>query len=378
MNKIQLRGLQIATSVGHIRKESEARYLVRSMRSSVWFAVTWRHKRWVCKCGPPRKAALCEHVHAVTTFQSLPFTLMMNLNYELLTCPKCDSGPEQHTSVGSRRRKQGKTTRMRCKVCGYTFSDRFPFTRMRNDPTLIVTAIDLYTLGLSTRQIENHIRSVHGIEASHMSVYRWVRKYSRWAMEYVKALHPRVGSELHVDEMLVHSSSGSNEYLWNAMDRKTKFLLASVLTIGRTEEDAFSVISQAIAQGKKKPKVVVTDGNSSYPGAVKRSGIALHIFSPKFVDPKNNNVVENLHSQLRPRYDAARAVGTPQSANPIVNAFAFSYNFVRPKAILGNRTPAESARVELRGRSKWLGVVVDSSKKKLEERNHTVASQGRS
>jgi transposase-like protein len=361
-NRTQLRGLQIATTVGHIRKESETRYLVRSMHSSEWLPVAYRQRKWVCGCTEQRHGVICEHIHAVTTFQSLPYALMMNLNYDLLTCPRCDSGPELHVSVGSRRRKQGKTTRIRCKVCGYTFSDRFAFTRMRNNPALVVTAIDLYCLGLSTRQIQNHLESVHGVETSHMSIHRWVRKYSKHVSSYVKTLHPRVGSELHVDEMVVRSSSGTDEYLWNAMDRETKFLLASVLTTGRTEEEAFSVISQAVAQAKKKPRVAVTDGNPSYPGAVKRNGIARHIFSPKFVDPKNNNAIENFHSQIRPRYDVARTVGLPHSGNALAAAFALSYNFVRPKVILGNRTPAELAGIDLGTRNKWLALATASSR----------------
>lgn len=124
---------------------------------------------------------------------------------------------------------------------------------------------------------------------------------------------------------------------------------------------ALSVISKAIEQAKKKPWTVVTDGNPSYRGGVKRNGIRMHVFSPKFVDPENNDTIENLHSQLRPRYDVARIVGTPATGNALADAFMLSYNFVRPKAALGNKTPAETAGIAPEGRNVWFALTAAAS-----------------
>ena len=346
----------MATGVGHLRKVSETHYQARSMHSQEWSEVVWRKKRWACNCpGYPAKR-LCEHVIAVTIFQSLPSSIMMTLNYELLTCPECGSGPEYHVPVASRRRKFGRTTQYQCKRCGHYFTDRFAFVRMRNNPAYVMCAIDLYCAGLPVRVIANHLSTVWGLQTSHMSVYRWVRKFTAIASAFAKKLRPRVGKKLHIDEMVI-PVGGEKGYLWNALDARTKFLLASLLTMGRSEKEAEEVISAALAQGGSKPEVAVTDGLASYRKPVRSNGIKKHVFRPRFADPVNNLPVENLNSQLRPKYNMAKSFGSPQTGNITAAAVGLHYNYVRRKEALGNETPGERAGIKVKGRNQMLGLV---------------------
>lgn len=220
---------------------------------------------------------------------------------------------------------------------------------------LILASIDLYAAGLSTRQIQNHLSTVYGIETSHMAIYRWLRKYSRLIARYIETLKPKVGSQWHTDEMVL-STEGKSGYLWNTLDKKTKFLLASLLTSGRSEQDAFKAISTAIRQAKRRPDLMITDGLGSYRKGVARNRIKRHISSARFVDARNNNPVENLHSQLRPRYRMTRGLGSPSVGSDLVNLFMIGYNFARPKRSLMGRTPAEAAGLRLGGRNPWLAL----------------------
>ena len=280
----------------------------------------------------------------------------MTLNYELLTCGECGSGPEYHVPVASRRRKYGRTTQFQCKRCGHYFSDRFTFVRMRSNPAYVMCAIDLYCAGLPVRVIANHLSTVWGVQTSHMSVYRWTRKFTAIASAFAKELRPQVGKKLHIDEMVI-PVGGEKGYLWNALDARTKFLLASLLTMGRSEKEAEEVISAAIAQGYSKPEVAVTDGLASYKGAIKSIGIRKHVFKPRFTDPINNLPVENLNSQLRPKYDLSKSFGSAETGNMTATAVGLHYNYVRRKESLGNRTPGERAGVKVKGCNKMLGLV---------------------
>jgi transposase-like protein len=233
---------------------------------------------------------------------------------------------------------------------------------MRNDPALIVTAIDLFCYGMSVRQIQSHLKTIRGVETSHMSVYRWITKYTTLVQSYVKTLNPKVGKRWHFDEMVV-SSKGAKAYLWNALDGRTKFLLASLLMMGRSEEEASAVISAALAQAKRRPEVVVTDGLASYRRAVKEKGIKRHIFKPRFSDPTNNLDIERVHAQLRPKYNMAKSLGLPETGNTIASALAVHYNFVRTKMSLGNKTPGERAGIKVKGRSRWLGLATEAARR---------------
>lgn len=301
----------------------------------------------------------CGHVAAVGYLLTLPTILNAHLNEDLLACPKCSASIDNAVSLGKRQRKSGVVSRFRCR-CGHRYTDRLGFSKMRNDPLLVMAGLDLYSAGLSTRRISLHLKTIYGVEASHMAVYRWVRKYVAVVMRYVKTLTPEVGSEWHTDEMVI-SMNGEKGFLWNTLDHKTRYLLASVLTSGRSEEEAVVAISAAIAQAKKKPDTQVTDGLASYRGGVRNLGIPIHIFSPKFTDPKNNNLIENLHSQLRHKYDGARGLGEGTSAQVSADAFALDHNFIRPKAKIGG-TPAKASHVSPNGRNIWMALVNEGSK----------------
>lgn len=61
------------------------------------------------------------------------------------------------------------------------------------------------------------------------------------------------------------------EYLWNVMDEKTRFQLASVVSRERYVKDARMVFQKAKKNcGDRKPKFMVTDGLPAYRRAVKK------------------------------------------------------------------------------------------------------------
>ncbi len=359
----QLRGMEIVSRGGQIRRLAQHNYQVHSQKSNNWYSVEWLNGKWVCDCPDNEKSGTsCKHIYAIGFLNRLPQILMTNQNYELLTCPRCNSSPEDTVSIGKRRTKSGSTARYQCKRCGYKFSDRFGFSKMRNDPLMIIAALDLYFKNVSIRDIQHHLSTVYGCEVSHMSVYRWITKYVKLVSKFTAKMTPQVGGEWHVDEMVV-KVNGKKSYLWNVLDRKTRFLLVSEITTGRSTEEACHVLEKAIEYSGKKSDCVVSDGLKSYPKATKQLQIRRHISSPKFTDPSNNNVVERLHGTLRPRYDLTKGLESLDTGNTFAQGSMIYYNFVRPHAHLGGASPSERAGLTLKMRNKWLELTRNATKR---------------
>ena len=357
----QLRGMEIVARGGQIHRLTQEQYKVHSQKSIDWYNVEWKNAKWTCDCPDHKESnAACKHIYAIMFLNRLPHILMTNMNYELLTCPKCDSDPNDTVSIGQRRTKSGSTRRYRCKRCGYKFSDRFGFAKMRNDPLMIVAALDLYFKKVSIREIQHHLSSVYGCEVSHMSVYRWVTKYVKLVSKYVSKLTPKVGGEWHVDEMVV-KLKGDIGYLWNVLDRKTRFQLVSEITLGRGTDEAYRILEKAVQSAGKKSDSVVSDGLKSYPGAVKRLNIRRHISSPKFTDPSNNNLIESLHGTLRPRYDLTKGLNGLENGNVFAQGSMVYHNFVRPHSSLGGLSPSDRAGIKIKGRNRWLALTRNAS-----------------
>ena len=66
-----------------------------------------------------------------------------------------------------------------------------------------------------------------------------------------------------VGEMKVKANGGW-EWLWNAIDRGTRFLLSSRLSKGKEVKDARAVSKECKERAKRKPKVIITDSLQSY------------------------------------------------------------------------------------------------------------------
>jgi transposase-like protein len=115
---------------------------------------------------------------------------------------------------------------------------------MKNSPKTITITLDLYFKGLSMRSIADHINQIQGYRLSHLTVYRWTQRYGRLIAQYTSRIRPKVSQKWHVDEMKV-KFGGNWKWLWNVMDKDTRYLLASNITENREVENAREVFALA-------------------------------------------------------------------------------------------------------------------------------------
>ena len=108
--------------------------------------------------------------------------------------------------------------------------------------------------------------------------YRWIGRFIPQISEYVNSLTPKLSDTWHADEVFVKMKGGETvrggmdrkkmdgmAYLWNIMDRKTRFLLASRLSEKRDSVGAIGAFNRAInvAHGSE-PEKVMTDALAAY------------------------------------------------------------------------------------------------------------------
>jgi transposase-like protein len=147
-------------------------------------------------------------------------------------------------------------------------------------------------------------------------------------------------------------------YLWNVMDRKTRFLIASTLTKHRDVGGADRAFREAKRNAHESlPEQVFTDGLKAYRDAVKFGLMrTVHVARAGVGKPHaNNNRVERLNGTLRERVKVQRGWKTLKT--PLAEGARIHYNFVKPHAALEGQTPAERAGVGVKGENKWLSLL---------------------
>jgi hypothetical protein len=93
----QLRGMEIVSKGGQVRRIAELEYLVHSQHTRSWYSVQRKGGRWLCECPDYlKRKQTCKHGYAIAFMLDLPRILSINLHPSDLNCP-CAQMP--HTGL---------------------------------------------------------------------------------------------------------------------------------------------------------------------------------------------------------------------------------------------------------------------------------------
>lgn len=277
---------------------------------------------------------------------------------------------------GTRRNKHTIKHRILCLKCKRTFTQNAEYGKLSVEPKTIALILDLYHKGVSLRKISDHLEQFYDLKVSHIAIYKWIHKYMKLINRHVSQYTPELGGMWHGDEMMM-KVDGEWLYLWNMLDKETRFLITSRLTKGRDTKDAVDFFKESMKT--RKPEAIVTDSLGSYGKAYRKmfpdnwqnnpevKHASLKGNKPQFIPyagfmkKMNNNPVERLHGTMRERDKVMRGLKTKPTADEYVEGYKTYYNFVRKHSVLG-KTPAEEAGVNLNlGREKWIDLLKQST-----------------
>lgn len=373
-NPRELRGLAILAMGNQIKRLNASTYRVQSQNGNGSYLVIKEGREWKCEC-PDHvyRSVVCKHIYTVHFSLNLRQRVTSrNLGFEDLcepetSCKYC--GSTKIIKSGQRKNKKGVAQRFLCKECGRRFIVDSGFENMKNNPKIITLALDLYFKGVSLRKITDHLKQFYGKEVSHVAVYKWIQKYSRVMNEYVDQYQPQVSGIWNTDEMTLNIK-GEFDWLWNLMDRETRFLLASQISKRRKVADARRVFAKGKEVSGTVPDFMVTDGLQAYTKAFNKEFYTMRRPRPQHVrlagiaKRANNNVVERINGTIRERNKVMRGLKSEESAQAIIDGFRVYYNFIRPHTSLNGKTPAEAAGIDLGlNENKWMNLIKKSTSK---------------
>lgn len=233
--------------------------------------------------------------------------------------------------------------------------------------------MDCYYKGLSYRDISDQFSQFYGLKISHVTIREWVLRFSEVMEKYSKTIKPEIKGVWNADETLVLTKRGKDnddqnknyDYVWNVMDNKTKFLLASINSgRSRKSKDAQKVFTEALKQNGKIPFQIIVDGYKGYEDGCRKTfrnwGNERKV---KFTSIKghrkeiNNNAIENLNSSVKEFHKVRRGVKETQTYQ---DGFKVFHNFVR-KSARQKLTPAEKCGVGVDG-NRWNTLLLNSIK----------------
>jgi len=221
----------------------------------------------------------------------------------------------------------------------------------------IASAVYLYYTGSSLNEIRGHIEQHHNILPSDSTIYNWVTRFTKIAIDEAKKHTPKVGDTWVADETML-DIGGKKLWLIDIIDQDTRYLLATQLSATRGRKDIALLMRKAYLKANKAPKRILTDGWKVYPDAIDLvfGSDTKHISSKPFVEVDSTNIIERFQGSLKDRTKVMRGFKKPESARLILDGWLIFYNFFRPHESLDDKTPAQVAGIKFPYEN-WLDIV---------------------
>ncbi len=377
-------GLDIAKSDG-ITENADGSFSVPSQSvAEIAYLVRLTDGGYACNCPDFRQrhaeVGECKHCHAVRFWVAARVELQQKPKPKVFAddavqCAKC--GSIRIVKNGIKRQKQAYV----CRDCHHRFTELPLLRGSRYTPEMVSLTLDLYFSGTSLRKTARILNSHFGLNLVNSTVHKWIQKFVPRISEYAQTLTPELSADWHADELFVKMKGGINykahyggeakniAFLWNVMDRKTRFLLASKISTWRDVAGADRAYREALRNaGGNRPEAIYTDALKSYQtlmASLPESERPRHIANAG-VSKRHatNNRIERLNGTLRERVKVQRGWKNPTSK--IAEGQRLHYNFVKPHESLEGQTPAERAGIGVQGENKWLTLLRNTLEMKAE------------
>jgi transposase-like protein len=206
------------------------------------------------------------------------------------------------------------------------------FAGFRFPPEVITLAVRWYRrFGLSHRDLEE-LLAERGIDVDHVSIFRWVQRFTPLPAHAAHPCRHRVGDRWWVDKTYV-KVSGPWRYVYRAIDQ-FGHVIDVYVSPRRDGGAARCFFTRALATTKVIPVEVTTDKAAVFPYVLDElSPGAWHC-----MQAYANNRMEADHGQLKRRLRLMRGLKTDQSAR-IIAGHAFIQNIRRGHYELGVDEP---------------------------------------
>ena len=235
----------------------------------------------------------------------------------------------------------------KCRGCRKQFKNTGATNGHKMPADHIGAAVQGYYAGKSYKAIAETMAKEYGIpEPSKATIYEWVRGYSEKAVEQMQGQKVVTGDEWVADELMV-DVGGKKAWLWNVMDGKTRYILASHLARERDAQAAIAVLRKATQVADKPPKYFFSDKLRSYLPALREViPETKHYQSQGFDADIKNNLSERLQGTYRDRIKTLRGLDSIESGQRYLGGWTLNYNLFCKHHSLRNQTPGYRAKMK--------------------------------
>jgi putative transposase len=259
-----------------------------------------------------------------------------------VTCKYCNS-----RSV-VRFGKYKEIQRYYCKACNHKFKADDSLIHGRVHSFYVTQTMTGCYTGHSINEIRETFYRKHQYKPAKSTFKKWVLKYTDLAVKNFQDYHPLVGDIWICDESRAELRRKLKVWIYNVIDKETRFLLASHVAFSRKTKEVELVIREAQKRANKSPKIILTDADRSYKDGIELVfGADTEHVSTKSIQPGDiAQMVDLYHETYKEWIETMPAVKDLEIFKQFNNGWSVCYNYFKPHPSLNGRTPAEEAKIQ--------------------------------
>lgn len=250
-----------------------------------------------------------------------------------------------------------------CRDCQRKFARMDTIPQMHSRTADITEALNLYYQGLSLNDIRRSFIDQDNNYISKASIYNWIERFTIMALEETGAGQPEFSDQWILKEISIGTEnnqlntgggylrirSARKASLWLLVDTQTGYILACQIVESASRLDFRTLIEKARRQAGKDPEVIFSDQQ------------VLEAEAPEMrkdfsIVQKNREVTESCNDIMDERTRFKCALKKQSTLEKFMLGWIVQYNYFKSQNLLNNKTPAQTASLQLPFNS-WKEVV---------------------
>jgi putative transposase len=233
-----------------------------------------------------------------------------------------------------------------CKDCRYKFADNKAFPGMKIPAEQIAWVLCMYYEGIAFKEICRYLERTYNSYPSDSTVYGWIDKFTKMAIEVESQNTPKVGDVWIANSNCVKIGE-EDVWLWDMVDTESRFMLATHASKELMAKEAGITLAVAIQKAGRSPGTILTDQSEVYEAYLEGTSKLQNesITVRQTLNATEAEWLENYRSNLKARIIVIKRFKNFESARDVIQAWPLHYNYFRPHEITTNTTPAYRAGI---------------------------------
>ena len=117
---------------------------------------------------------------------------------------------------------------------------------MKTPANQVSSALNIFYGGMSIKAIRRNLQQEYGNMPSTATICEWIQKFTQYATDSIEVYQPEKIGDTRIADETVLEIDGQNVWLWDIIDDKTRYLLATRISRSRTTRDAQVLLFEVI------------------------------------------------------------------------------------------------------------------------------------